>query len=293
MNTHNISMPVWRSLLFVPANNRRFLDRAHTRGADAIIVDLEDSVPAGEKRSAREHLAVAAVQVTQSGADMLVRINQPLRLAVRDLEAAVIAGVRGLVVPKVESASTLQALADVVTELEVERRLPAGSIAMIAQIESPGALLRLDEIAAVSRVVGLTLGPEDFCAEVGMDPNPDTLLAPSQAIVFASSRNGITPYGFVDSIADYSDQERFADTIARARQLGFRGALAVHPTQVAIMNKGFMPSAQQIQQAQEIVDSFHAHQEQGEAVFSLNGKMIDKPVVERAIRLLNQLKERG
>ena len=77
MNTHNISMPVWRSLMFVPANNRRFLEKARTRGADAIIVDLEDSVPLGEKKSARDHLPVAVYQVTQSGADMLVRINQP------------------------------------------------------------------------------------------------------------------------------------------------------------------------------------------------------------------------
>ncbi|MGO1501001.1 MAG: HpcH/HpaI aldolase/citrate lyase family protein [Marinobacter sp.] len=287
------SMPAWRSLLFVPAHNRRFLEKAHTRGADAIIVDLEDSVPVGEKKFARDNLPVVVSQVTQSGADMLVRINQPLRMAVRDIEAAVIAGVRGLVVPKVESAAALQALADVVTELELERRLEAGSVVLLAQIESPEALPRLDDIAAVSRLVGLTLGPEDFCAEVGMEPNADTLLVPNQAIVFAASRNGVTPYGFVDSIADYSDQERFAATIERAQQLGFRGALAVHPAQVAVMNQGFMPSAQQIQKAQEIVDSFRAHEKQGEAVFSLNGKMIDKPVVERAHRLLKQVQERG
>ncbi|MFP3976450.1 HpcH/HpaI aldolase/citrate lyase family protein [Marinobacter sp. KMM 10035] len=290
MNTRN--MPAWRSLLFVPANNRRFLEKAHTRGADAIIVDLEDSVPLGEKKSARDHLPVVVHQVTQSGADMMVRINQPLRMAVRDLEAAVIKGVRGLVVPKVESAAALQALADVVTELEIERGLAPGSVVMLVQIESPAALLKLDDIASVSRVVGLTLGPEDFCSEVGMDPNPDTLLAPSQAIVFAANRTGVTPYGFVDSIADYSDQDRFAATIKRARQLGFRGALAVHPSQVTIMNEGFMPSEEEIQKAREIVESSRAHEQKGEAVFSLDGKMIDKPVVERAVRLLNQLKER-
>ncbi|WP_309045720.1 HpcH/HpaI aldolase/citrate lyase family protein [Marinobacter sediminicola] len=290
MNTRN--MPAWRSLLFVPANNRRFLEKAHTRGADAIIVDLEDSVPLGEKKSARDHLPVVVHQVTQSGADMMVRINQPLRMAVRDLEAAVIKGVRGLVVPKVESAAALQALADVVTELEIERGLAPGSVVMLVQIESPEALLKLDDIAAVSRVVGITLGPEDFCAEVGMEPNPDTLLVPSQAIVFAANRTGVTPYGFVDSIADYSDQERFAETIKRARQLGFRGALAVHPTQVAIMNEGFMPSAEEIQKARKIVEGFRAHEQKGEAVFSLDGKMIDKPVVERAARLLKQVKER-
>ena len=281
------TMPVWRSMLFVPANNQRFLEKAHTRGADAIIVDLEDSVPTSEKKSARNNLQAAALLVTQSGADMLVRINQPLSLAVRDIEAAVIAGVRGLVIPKVESAEALQALADVVTELEHERQLEVGSIVLLAQIESPKALQKLDDIAAVSRVVGLTLGPEDFCAEIGMEPNPDTLLVPNQAIVFAASRNGVIPYGFVDSIADYSDQERFVATIERARKLGFRGALAIHPIQVAIMNQGFMPSEQQIQEAQEIVDSFRVFEKKGEAVFSLNGKMIDKPVVERAVRLLN------
>ncbi|WP_417518621.1 HpcH/HpaI aldolase/citrate lyase family protein [Marinobacter sp.] len=288
----SLNMPVWRSLMFVPANNRRFLEKAHSRGADAIIVDLEDSVPVGEKKSARDYLPVVVHQVTQSGADMLVRINQPLRMAVRDLEAAVINGVRGLVVPKVESAAALQALADVVTELEIERGLTPGSVVMMVQIESPAALLKLDDIASVSRVVGLTLGPEDFCSEVGMDPNPDTLLVPSQAIVFAANRTGVLPYGFVDSIADYSDQERFAATIKRARQLGFRGALAVHPSQVTIMNEGFMPSEEEIQKARDIVKSSREHEQKGEAVFSLDGKMIDKPVVERAVRLLNQLKER-
>jgi len=293
MSAQDSVMPVWRSLLFVPANNRRFLEKVHTRGADAVIVDLEDSVPAGEKRSARDHLAVAVAQVTQSGADMLVRINQPLRLAVRDLEAAIIPGVRALVVPKVESGAALQALADVITDLELERKLPVGGIAMIAQIESPNALPRLDEIAAISRVIGMSLGTEDLCAEMGMEPNADTLLMPSQAVVFAACRNGVIPYGFVDSISDYSDPERFAATIERARRLGFRGALAVHPKQVVVMNAGFMPSEKQVQEAKEIVESFQAHEKKGEAVFSLNGKMIDKPVVERAVRLLSQLQERG
>ncbi|MDC0662960.1 HpcH/HpaI aldolase/citrate lyase family protein [Marinobacter sp. SS21] len=292
MMSSQLPPPVWRSLLFVPANNRRFLDQAHRRGADALIVDLEDSVPLADKVAARSQLPELVAPLTQSGADLLVRINQPLRLAVADLEAAVIEGVRALVVPKVESAGALRQLADTVTELELERGLAVGSVALLALIESPRALPRLDAIAAVPRVIGLALGSEDFSAEAGMEPTAQGLLAPCQAIVFAARRQGVIPYGFAGSIADYSDPDRFAATLAQARALGLRGALAVHPNQVTLMNQGFLPSPQQIQQARAIVDGYRVSQREGAAVFSLNGQMIDKPVVDRAEQLLNQLQER-
>ena len=114
--------PVWRSLLYVPANNQRFIDKAHTRGADAIILDLEDSVPAAERDRARAMLVDSAAAVGRSGADVVVRINRPDAEAKSDLDAAVIAGVDALMLPKVDDAAHVLALAEAVEKLEGDRK---------------------------------------------------------------------------------------------------------------------------------------------------------------------------
>src|SRR3954447_54938 len=119
-------LPVWRSLLYVPANVDKYVEKAHTRGADCIQLDLEDSVPAAEKDHARTLVPAAAKRVRQSGADVIVRINRPLAMAVRDLEASVGADVNGIAVTKVESASHLRLLDELVSELEATRGLPDG-----------------------------------------------------------------------------------------------------------------------------------------------------------------------
>src|SRR6185295_12057697 len=140
-------LPVWRSMLFVPVTQRRFVDGAARRGADAIILDLEDSVAASEKERARTLVPEAAEIVSRGGADVVVRLNRPLRMTVRDLEAVIGPGVQAVALPKAESADHVRLVAEMIDELEVERGMTLGTTKMLAMVETASAFFRLAEIA--------------------------------------------------------------------------------------------------------------------------------------------------
>lgn len=285
----NRPFPVWRSMLFVPAHVERFVARAHQRGADAYILDLEDSVPPTQKVVARQALAAGARQVGQSGGAVLVRVNHPRELLLDDLDAAVLPEVQALVLPKVDGAALVQDVAARLDRLEAARDIEPTRIRLIAQIEDVQALPRLDQIASASpRLLGMILGSEDFSASAGMEPVPEALLAPNQQIVFACRRAGLLPFGFPGSIADFSDLERFRATIRLARQLGFVGAFCIHPNQVGILNQEFTPSQQGIADARGILAAYEAALRSGQGATAYDGKMIDPPVVLRAQEVLRR-----
>lgn len=278
-----MSVPRWRSLLFVPAHVPRFVEAAHERGADGVILDLEDSVPQGQKGEARRQLPDSVAKVARKGASVLVRVNRGLRALAADLDSAVMAGVDALVLPKTDSAEWVSEIANAVSELERERNLVQGGIRFLAQIETPGALQRLAAIASAHpRVVAMALGPEDFSAAVGGAPEFDLLLTPNLAVLFAARAAGLLPLGFVGSIGEFSDTDKLREAAAHARRLGFAGALAIHPTQVAIFNEAFSPSAQELEWARRVVAAENDAASRGLSAFSLNGKMVDPPVVRRA-----------
>lgn len=281
------SAPRWRSLLFVPAHVPRFVETAHQRGADGLILDLEDSVPHEQKSEARRQLSQSVAKVARKGASVLVRVNHGLRALAADLDAAVIAGVHALVLPKTDSAEWVLEIANAVLELERERNLPLGHIRFLAQIETPGALQRLASIASAHpRMAAMALGPEDFSAAVGGSPEFDVLLAPNLSVLFAARAAGLLPLGFVGSIGEFSDIGRLREAAAHARRLGFAGALAIHPTQVAIFNEAFSPSAQDLEWAHGVIAAEQDAAAHGLSAFSLNGKMVDPPVVRRAHEIL-------
>ena len=285
------ALPSWRSLLFIPAHNNKFVEKAHTRAADAYILDLEDSVPMELKDVARKKIKASALTVSQSGADALVRINSPLRLAIRDLEYAVSQSVKAIVLPKVTSAAQVALLADVISELEIEQGIDFGHTGIIAQIEDVNAMPHLDEIASSSsRLIGMTIGSEDFAASAGMAPIPEALFGPNQQVLMACRRASIMPLGFPASIADYSDVQQFKATVELARKLGFVGALCVHPSQVKVLNDGFVPSEQEISHTKQLIEAYEIQSRQGKAVFQFKGKMIDAPVVASARNLLNTVR---
>lgn len=279
--------PRWRSLLFVPAHVPRFVEGAHKRGADGYVLDLEDAVPAPEKEAARDRLAESIAAVSRDGGAAMVRVNHNLRALVRDLEAAVRPGLTALVVPKVENAGYAAEVAETVGEIEAERGLTPGGIRLILQIETPVAFPHLDAIAtAHPRIAAMTLGPEDYCAAMGAVPDPDTLAAPSFAVLRAARAAGLLPLGFIDSIGAYSDLDAFRATVARARRHGFRGSLAVHPSQVPILNEGFAPTPGEIDWARRVMAGDAAARADGRGAFELDGRMIDPPVVRRAAEIL-------
>jgi citrate lyase subunit beta / citryl-CoA lyase len=280
-------LPVWRSALYVPANVPRFIDGAHRRGADAIIVDLEDSVPIAERPAARRDLIATAENVARGGADVIVRINRPWRQAMLDLEAAISPRVTALAVTKVDSADHIRLVSEVVGELEAERGMTVGSTKFTAMIETADAWFHMPEIAkADSRIVALTLGGEDFALSVGMLPTAEGLFMPKQQLAIAARAAGILPLGFIGTVADYKDLDAFRETIRRSRRLGFRGASVIHPAQVPVLNEEFAPSADEVASARKIVAAYEEAVAAGRGSISVDGKMVDVPVVLRAQEVL-------
>ena len=286
----NIAKNIWRSMLFVPANNDQFVRKAHLQGSDAIILDLEDSVPYDQKQSARDSLATAVDYIARYNIDILVRINIEEGLRTADIEAIIGLKVSAIVVAKTETAEQISKISAQITQLE-KKRVHGTPINIIAQIESVYALLHLDDIAKSPRVFAMTLGPEDFCVSAGMSPTPDSLLFPNQQVLFACRRAGITPYGFVGSIADYSDLDAFRVMVRRASDLGFEGAFCIHPNQAKILNEELYPSESTIAWAEEVVRFFEKAKIDGKGAFMYEGKMVDQPVILRAKKILS-LKER-
>lgn len=281
--------PIWRSMLFVPAHVERFVQRAHARGADACVLDLEDSVPLAQKAHARAAVPGAAAALAARGTPVLVRVNQPWDIAAPDIDAAIGPAVRALVLPKVNDDASVREVARRIDRLEAERGLPVGHTRLIALIEDVQALSELDAIArSTPRMLGMMLGPEDFSASAGMAPVRDALMLPNQMVLFACRRAGILPFGFPGSIADYADAEVFARTIQLARQLGFVGSLCIHPSQVAVMNAGFSPAPDDIEQARGAIAAFEAAEREGRGAAEYRSKMVDLPVVVRARETLRR-----
>lgn len=282
-------LPAWRSLMFVPVTAEKFVKTGADRGADAIILDLEDAVAPSQKERARTLIADAIPQVNRNGADVLVRVNRPWRLLVRDLEAAVIPGVCALMLTKVDSPEHVQAVEAIVDELEAERGLPAGNIKFVALVEDAKGFFRIEHIATSSRrLVGLSLGSEDFAADIGAQADPEVLFYPKQRTLFAARAAGIMPMGFVGSIADFRDQEAFRAIVRRSRRIGFMCASAIHPLQVSVLNEEFQPTAEEVDRAERMVKAYDEAYAQGLGAVQFEGAMIDVPVVNRARNVLNR-----
>ena len=292
-------MPLWRSMLYVPATAEKFLAKAAGRGADGILIDLEDSIPPSSKADARAALAGAVSTVRAGQSDgkpsILVRINRPWRLAIQDLEASVIDGVDGLCLPKVDSADHLAAIDEVVGELEEERGLQPGRLTYFVLVETAKGVSEARAIAKASpRVCGLTVGGEDLAADLGL-PEPDPIvLAPYNAeILLAAREAGVLPMGYPGSIAEFTDLDAFRAAAEQGRREGFEGGACIHPAQVPILNAAFAPSAEEIAHAEGIMAAFETSLAKGEGAVAYQGKMIDKPIVDRARRVVEKSNRLG
>lgn len=285
-----------RSYLFVPGDSEKKLQKAADAGADALIVDLEDSVAAGERPRAREltaeFLAGAAAPRTW------VRVN-PLgtRDVFADLGAVMPYGPHGIVLPKPESADAIRQLAALLGELEREQGVTQGHTRILPIVtEQPAALFRLDEYAGVSsRLGGLTWGAEDLSAAVGAStprgPDGDWLppyqLARSLTLFAAAAAE----VAAIDTVyTDFRDIGGLADYAARARRDGFSGMLAIHPAQVPVINKAFRPSREEIERAERLIDLFADNP--GAGTLELDGRMVDRPHYLQAQRILANAADR-
>jgi citrate lyase subunit beta/citryl-CoA lyase len=271
-----------RSLLYVPANARKFVAKAHERSADAIILDLEDAVAPDDKTEARAALATAVPSVGQNGAMVFVRINsEPDRLN-HDAEAACRAGAAGLMVPKVQSPETLQALAAFLHP--IEQSLGRPPLHFIPLLEDPGAILDARPILrATPRILATAVGGEDLATAMDAEPTPDMLRLPKLLVHLAAKAAGILSFGLLRSIAGFKDTDAIAASAREARALGFDGASCVHPAIVPILNEAFAHTPEALDRARRLVAAFEAA---GQGAFTFENQMVDIPIVDRARRLI-------
>ncbi|MBS0243130.1 MAG: CoA ester lyase [Proteobacteria bacterium] len=282
-------LPVWRSMLFVPVNVEKFIESAPKRGADAIILDLEDSVPPAEKENARKLIQAAAPRVAKGGADVVVRVNQPIELCVRDIEAAISPAISALILPKIDGASHVRLLAELADRVEAAKGMKIGHTKFMALIETPSAFARADEIAAAHpRLISVGLGSEDFAMEINGDPATDVLVYPKQRVAIAAIANGLMPMGVIGSVADFKDLDGYRASARLARRMGFRGSACIHPNHVAILNEEFGVKPAELTWAKRVIEVYEQAKAEGRASVQLDGKMIDIPIVIRAERILHQ-----
>ena len=275
-----------RSFLFAPADNAKVLEKAHLRGADALILDLEDAVAPAAKAAARQGLAAQVARLSGHGLPVLVRINSAWRDVAADLEAAVLPGVTALVAPKVEEGGAVRVLAAMIGEWEAERGLPAGAIGLIALIESPAALERLAAIADSPRLVGLALGSEDFSLALGVEPAEAALALPCRQIALAAAARSLAAIGLPGSLAEFRDLEAYGASVRHARAVGMTGVLCIHPDQVTVVNREFSPSEAEQAWAREVIAAWNGAQQTGLGAIAVRGRMVDRPVAERARAIL-------
>jgi citrate lyase subunit beta / citryl-CoA lyase len=288
----NRSLPPVRSWLYAPGNNPKLLERVFSAGADAVILDLEDAVPPDQKERARQLVAeVVRARAGRPGPALFVRVNHPdTGLGEADLHAVVGPGLDGLRVPKVEGAETARQVDDWISQAEARNSLEPGGVALVCNVESAAGVWRADAIAAARpRVLALAFGGVDFGRDIGATTGPDgveTLYARSH-LVLASRVAGVRPPidGVYTQLADEAGLER---TTQQARALGFFGRSAIHPRQVAVINRIFTPTADELAWAGQVIDTARKAEQAlaSGAVQLATGEFVDVAVVRRAEALV-------
>lgn len=275
-------MTLPRSLLFVPATAQAFIQKAHLRGADAIVLDLEDAIPRAAKPEARAAIPAAAAQLARHGLTVFVRVNADPSDWTADLTCLPPDGVHGVMLPKAEAAQRVAAFAE---RLQAHEQATGWrtSMALAAIIETPLGVLQAASVAsATSRLCALGFGMEDFAASLGVAPTPDTLRGPAQWVALAARAHGLECWGLADSIAAIDAPERLRAAVALARALGFTGSIAIHPGQIPLINAGFAPSPADRAWAGRVMAAAAQAQARGQGVAEVDGQMVDAPILRRA-----------
>lgn len=293
MTKLRVMVTLWRSLLFVPATAARFVARAHERGADVVILDLEDGIAPSERAAGRAALAAAAASAGQAGATVAVRLNRPLLEAARDIEAAIMPAVGALVLPKLAGPDDLCWIAEAVGAREAALGLPTGHTRLIGQIETAAALAQLEAIAAAtSRLDALGFGNEDLAADLGAEPSPDLFVPLGIRLVAAARAAGVRPIGTVGPFAEIADGAAYRAGLDRSRRLGFAGVTCIHPAQVVAANAAFGATGAECARARALLTAFEAALARGVGAIAFEGAMVDRPVAERARQVLARAGER-
>ncbi len=284
-----------RALLYVPGNNLKMIDKAAGLGVDGVILDLEDGVAANCKDEARGSILNALRGTDFGRSERLVRINPFYSMrAEQDLKTVLPGRPDAVVIPKANSAEIIQIVDRLVSDAESTHGFPSGSIALLALIESGQAYVNLASICgASSRLQGLILGAEDLSADVGI-----TRTAGAQELLYARSSMVMHAAAFGLQAIDMVQTNFKALDLLEAEcrlgsELGFSGKQIIHPAQVEIVQRAFTPSTAAIEKAQRIIEGAQIAQAEGMGAYSLDGEMVDLPVVKRAETILARARAAG
>lgn len=290
-------MRLRRSRLYVPGNNPSMLVNAGVYGADVLTFDLEDSVSPGEKLAARllvgELLKEKTVDFGRS--EVTVRIN-PLSTPYgkKDLLEIVCERLEGIYLPKTESEEDVIKLDELLTRLEEEKGLEVGRIKIFAIIETARGVLNAYQIASASkRLEAITIGGEDLTADLGGERTPDgmTLFTARQMILLAARAAGVQALDTVYS--DIKDSDGLYQEAVTVRKMGYDGKAAIHPSQIEVIHRAFTPTEEEIEYARRVIEALETAKKEGSGVAALGSKMIDRPIVKRAERILERAKAAG
>jgi citrate lyase subunit beta / citryl-CoA lyase len=289
-----------RSFLFAPGNVARRVEKALTLEADAIIVDLEDSVALAEKAGTRKSVAEALMRPRRGRG--YVRVNAPSsEFCYRDLVETLHRQVDGVVVPKIESAADLHAVDWLMANLEREFGVAPGTLDLIPQIETAAGVQRVDRILQARslrpykgawRVKRVAFGGADYAHQLGLTVGMDEPeLADARARVVLSSRAAGLEGPLDSPWFHFREAEGFARALERSRRSGFQGRLCVHPDQLGPVNAAYLPSAAELERAERIVVAFRDSGARAEAAVQVDGEMIDYPVAYRAQALIDSMRK--
>lgn len=277
-----------RTMLFVPGNNPGMMRDAHIYGSDALMFDLEDSVSLNEKDAARLLVYNALKTINYGSCELVVRVN-PLSTPYgrQDIEAMVRAGAQVIRLPKTETAQDIYDTEAEIERVEREAGIPVGTTRMMAAIEGALGVVNAYSIATASkRLIGIALGAEDYCANLKTNRSPEgsELFLARATIVVAARAAGIDALDTVYS--DVNNEEQLIKETELIKQLGFDGKSIINPRQIAPIHKVFTPTEKEIEKALRIKAAIREAEAKGSGVISLNGKMVDRPIVIRAERTL-------
>jgi citrate lyase subunit beta/citryl-CoA lyase len=284
-----------RTMLFVPGNNPGMIQDAGIYKADCIMFDLEDSVSINEKDSARLLVFHALTALDYPGKELVVRINDPRTETGReDLEAIVRTNRAVIRLPKTETADDVTHCEKIIETVEKKAGLAHGSTKMIAAIESASGVLNAKEIAVASkRLIAIAIGAEDFVTDLKTSRSSEgtELLLARSMILLAARSAGID---VIDTVySDVNNEEGLRSETRLIKQLGFDGKSIINPRQIKIIHEVFTPCEKEIENAKAVIAAIKEAESKGSGVISLNGKMIDKPIVVRAERVLDLARAAG
>jgi len=277
-----------RTMLYVPGNHPGMIRDAHIYGADSIMFDLEDSVSMREKDAARMLVYHALKTLDYGNTELVVRVNglnTPYGKA--DFEAMVAAKPNAIRLPKTETPEDIIEADALITELEIQNGMEHGTVKLMAAVESALGVLNAYRIATASkRLIGIAIGAEDFVTDLKTTRSEDgvELLTARSQILYAARAAGIDALDTVFS--DVNDEAGFTKEVKLIKQLGFDGKSIINPRQIEIVHRIYAPTEEEVRKSVRIIEAIKEANEKGSGVISLDGKMIDKPIVERANRVL-------